>query len=354
VAKNKLAWLRYRHIVPTSQVWDAIEDSDFEAFDLRPKLITDFCGYNCYTGGDSGSLSRDFYWVPDLTISCEVETSDLGTNPELVFEVTRGVRKFRCRFNLETGVASIVRVIDISRDEEEEVMATAKTKVKGARSVRIRFANVDQRLCLWVNGTLVDFGSGAEYHLPQTFNRSPQDADLTPIGIAAQNATVKVSHLLIERDIYYRSEQLDAVSGTYKFECDQETRRRGSDDDHYARLQRSPARWWEMYASCQNTAEFELGEDEFLMLGDNSPRSKDSRLWSNERKAVHRHAVPRSALVGKAFFIYWPHGIPFFNDGNGFSLKEHSRYANDPKLEKSYPEYRIPFYPHFSRMRRIR
>ena len=57
--------------------------------------------------------------------------------------------------------------------------------------------------------------------------------------------------------------------------------------------------------------QFKMGNDEFFMMGDNSPRSKDSRLWSNVRHAVHRYAVPHMALVGKAFFIYWPHGIPF-------------------------------------------
>ena len=52
--------------------------------------------------------------------------------------------------------------------------------------------------------------------------------------------------------------------------------------------------------------------DEFLMLGDNSPRSNDSRLWQTT------HSVPRHLLIGKAFFVYWPHGVPFLNNGRGF------------------------------------
>ena len=53
------------------------------------------------------------------------------------------------------------------------------------------------------------------------------------------------------------------------------------------------------------------------MLGDNSPQSKDSRGWdSNDRDwdtVSHRETweVPRCLLTGKAFFVYWPHGVPF-------------------------------------------
>jgi signal peptidase I len=47
--------------------------------------------------------------------------------------------------------------------------------------------------------------------------------------------------------------------------------------------------------------EFALGEDEFLALGDNSTKSKDSRLWNTG------HFVKRELLIGKAIFIYWPH-----------------------------------------------
>ena len=112
-----------------------------------------------------------------------------------------------------------------------------------------------------------------------------------------------------------------------------------------------------------------MGENEFFMMGDNSPRSKDSRLWSNARHALHRYAVPRLALVGKAFFIYWPHGVPFGNDGRGYPDGPNSLWNNkltaplfynyddemgQAVLDTSYPKLRVPFYPNFARMHRIR
>ena len=47
--------------------------------------------------------------------------------------------------------------------------------------------------------------------------------------------------------------------------------------------------------------EFRLEADQFFVLGDNSPQSKDSRLWD-------KHYVSRELLIGKALIIYWPHG----------------------------------------------
>mgnify|MGYP006312445027 CR=1 FL=1 len=56
---------------------------------------------------------------------------------------------------------------------------------------------------------------------------------------------------------------------------------------------------------------FTLGDDEFFVLGDNSPSSHDSRWWSepglgNNGKRYRAGVVPQEYLVGKAFFVFWP------------------------------------------------
>ncbi len=63
---------------------------------------------------------------------------------------------------------------------------------------------------------------------------------------------------------------------------------------------------------------FTLGEDEFFVLGDNSPNSEDCRWWTREglaNKGLSPYRVgivPRDYLVGKALFVYWPSGFrPF-------------------------------------------
>ena len=112
-----------------------------------------------------------------------------------------------------------------------------------------------------------------------------------------------------------------------------------------------PAEWYDIYMKRGRNARFELGDDEYLMLGDNSPRSQDSRVWTNSRGAERRHAVPRSALVGRAFYIYWPHGIPFMNGGEGFPVTRHKKPGD---VRSDYPDFRAPFYPNIWRMQRIR
>jgi len=55
-----------------------------------------------------------------------------------------------------------------------------------------------------------------------------------------------------------------------------------------------------------------LNQDEFFVLGDNSPMSSDSRYWSSRGlgngKTYREGTVPRDYLIGKAFFVYWPAG----------------------------------------------
>ncbi len=358
-------WLRYRHFVPRQEDWyEALEGSsapndpafftDARSSAPRPQLITDFCGYNSYVGGH-GSLDTNCYWIGDLTVSGQIDIEQLGDQSELTIELNEGVRAYRVRIDLTSGNAKLISVLRFAGTEEEEVLAEADTRMTGAGDYDFRFANVDNRLCLWIDNRLIEFGEAAEYTVDESLIPSPQDEDLTPVGIALKNAAATVTDLLIERDIYYRASQIDN---------DEFDRFAGhSDEEHpwpsdLRRALHDPAKWYEVYDARDREAQFTLGDDEYLMLGDNSPRSQDSRVWPNSRGAARRHAVPGSAFVGRAFFIYWPHGIPFLNDGNGYPSPlwgYHREAAPNGGVRKStYPDMRIPFYPNLGRMHRIR
>jgi len=67
---------------------------------------------------------------------------------------------------------------------------------------------------------------------------------------------------------------------------------------------------------------YALGADEFFVLGDNSPRSFDARLW-----LLARSVVPRGHLIGRAFFVWLPgfgphYGVPILPlpDVTGFRM----------------------------------
>lgn len=358
------SWLRYRHFVPRQEDWyEALEGgapndpaffTDAQSSTPSPQLITDFCGYNSYVGGH-GSLDTNCYWIGDLTISGSIDIEQTNEQSELTLELNEGVRAYRVRIDLASGKAKLISVLRFAGAEEEDMLAEADTRMSGTGKFRFQFANVDDRLCLWIDNRLTAFGTAAEYTVDESLIPSPQNEDLTPVGIALQHTSATVSDLLIERDIYYRASQIDN---------DEFDRFAGNSDEEHPwpsdlrRALQDPAKWYEVYDARDREAQFTLGDDEYLMLGDNSPRSQDSRVWPNSRGAKHRHAVPGSALVGRAFFIYWPHGIPFLNDGQGYPSPiwgYHREAAPQGGVRKSnYPDLRFPFYPNFGRMRRIR
>lgn len=363
--------VRYSHFAPSIPDWAAAEQNRPANPNPRPQLVSDFCGYNAYTGGRSAGLDDDCYWVGDLTLSCTLKIGAIA-NPDATFtlELNEGVRRYRCSINVTSGMATLTRSDDLAADpatSPQIELAKAQTPVKGMGTYTLRFANVDDRLCLWVNegwlrSGLILFGSGAEYDAPS--NRRPQEADLHPAAFTAQGLAATVSNLLIERDIYYRSENVTNDAGNYSpahHEVDEGLRLREALND--------PQRWGDIYENNSQKVEFnQLESDQFFVMGDNSPRSQDSRLWPNEvRHAINRHAVERQALIGKAFFIYWPHGIPFLNGGHGVTLIGHrpvprstetqsqkEMFDEEQKAAWDYPEYSVPFYPQWWRWKRIR
>ena len=127
---------------------------------------------------------------------------------------------------------------------------------------------------------------------------------------------------------------------------------------------RHPESWAGYFAESTAAAEehfgeymdYELDDDEYLMFGDNSPRSKDSRLfdyYNRPRWGIdsHRYAVRETDLIGKSLFLFWPHGVPFLNGGEGIPTLMH-RDANGHPTD--YPWLRLPFYPNLQRMKKIR
>ena len=262
-----------------------------------------------------------------------------------MLDLNEGARSYRCHLELATGRATLAYAEphDSNDPGEEHKLATAETPFVGPGSHDLSFANVDDRLCLWIDGRLVDFGERASY-LPYggVLIQRPWDEDLIPVGVAARGADVTVSHLFLQRDIYYRGDFVypgfeaigqSAVPRRRRQLYGECTNTKGDPIELEAKVDK-PAEWFREYerglASRQTGPgsrhenvpfQFKMGKDEFFMMGDNSPRSKDSRLWSNARHALHRYAVPRIALVGKAFFIYWPHGIPFLNRRAGLSRR---------------------------------
>lgn len=322
---SQVQWLRYRHYVPTATEWNRVLSGKPLIGKPQRQFITDFYAYNSkiMTKDADDAVARGelpevadrangSQWVGDLTLNLTVEV--LAAEGEVVFELSEGSERFRCTVDLKSGQGTFARLLARDQDESKlEVLGESfETGMSAPDEYEVSFANVDDRLCLWVDNRLIktlEFEVGSRFELENPRPTSPTDWDHKPAGIGARGAKIRVSHLLLQRDVYYHDEGLYGKLGTLQL-ADRE-------DDQ---------------------------EDEFLALGDNSPRSKDSRLWR------FGPGVPRKLLVGKAFFIYWPHAVPFMNDGQGYPVMKYE----DPQGGPPLPKLSLPFYPQIGRMKRIR
>jgi len=377
-ADEQLHWLRYRHLVPGREQWASVKSGGQIEPPLEPQLIADFCGFN-----SDGGMDEELYWVNDLTLDLTINIESAAETSQLLIELVEGFRTVRCQVNPVSGLAEIV-VISREKDAANptsEVIASVQTEIRGAGEYQLAFADVDDRLCLWVNGELLPLGDNASFG-PADLNL-PTDLDLAPIGIAVNGLKAVVSDLEVRRDIYYRNDVLnfeqqngispDPTSAEYRWQY-----QNGSitvtevDSSRYSRLAtalRSPKTYAREYAELTGiqeaqygrSLEFKLSNDEYLMFGDNSPASKDSRLFDYYSRPLRgvgssRYAVREQDLIGEALCIFWPHGIPFLNGGKGYSLISHKGYNGRGGVESvsDYPLYSIPFYPNISRMKMIR
>lgn len=342
-------WLRYRHLVPSPDDWSAVLKG--RPHEARPQLITDFCGYNAFLGTgriqQSSPQHVDYgsYWVGDLTINFDLTLSDVDEGAQVLVELCEGIFWYRCHLDPATGTATLTETnVQIGLQQQRE-LATAQTPIRGTGTWEVAFANVDDRLSLWIDDDLIDFGDGASYQRDGLTGHIAHTGDLSPVGIAVQGAAASVGHLRLQRDIYYRTAGINPDLYVEQSQLDRIGRELVSDIH-------DPQAWtavYEKHAAQVRQVDFELGPDEFLALGDNSPRSRDSRLWGAQA------TVPRKNLVGKAFWIYWPHGVPFFNDGRGIALRYNRiRVRNESMPVNDYPKYSVPFYPQVWRMNRIR
>jgi signal peptidase I len=329
------AELRYQHIVPDPEQWDAVLHDRPLPRPPRASLVTDFYSYNTSMGADSSDLLDDVqrdqegawmqpHWVGDLTLRANLEIKEIKPEGAVRLELVKAGQPLRCTIEPATGAAVVTR--------GDEVLGRWETTIKGPGRYDIEFANVDDRVSMVVNGT-PSGGDGYEF-VSKARVPIPTAADLAPAAIAVRNVAAVVSDLVLKRDIYYTQSP-----GRIDYGVVWEDRYPRTPTDLFDFLS-DPSR----FPSLANLSEhdpYEIGPDHYFMLGDNSPRSKDSRGWSTDDSAWDssgrkRWEVPRPLLTGKAFYVYWPHGMPF---GPAISITH---------------DIRFPFRPYVERMRWIR
>jgi len=250
-------WLRYQHRMRNGLV----------------ELITDFMGYNTWrTPNGTHASPPPPNWVGDLLLECTVTVEQ--AQGQLVFELAEGVDRFQARFDLGTGVCTLVRLGD---GQPERELDSKPTTVHKPGKYRLRFANVDDRLTVWVDGSL-PFGDGVVYDAPA--EKGPTKNDLRPASIGVQAGGVSVEGIRLYRDTYYTVN----VSGPR------------ADAPNVADWS-NPGAWDELRNLPAKTLYVQPGH--YLCLGDNSPESSDGRSWG---------LVPERLMLGRAMLVYYPFG----------------------------------------------
>jgi signal peptidase I len=148
-------------------------------------------------------------------------------------------------------------------------------------SALVKFANVDHQLIFQYGSKKLTYDLGRNME-----DAGPIREDIEPRVEIFGSGRLTLSHIAIFRDIHYTE----------------------------------PPRYSSRSEGSRATKDhpFILEEDQFFVLGDNSPNSEDGRLWHRPGRAnkglsnYRTGTVPRDYLVGKALFVYWPSGFKPF------------------------------------------
>jgi signal peptidase I len=261
---GELNWIRYRHL---SMQWktappnrdDPVPQTAPEALRAQaPTFVDNFLAYNA----SRPTGSTEALWVGDLILECEAE---IAAGSEVTLELSRGANRFQATFG--NGQVTLRRVGPKAAEFGER---SRPCKVKEG-TYQLRFANVDARLWVWVDGKHIDFGAEADYGSADQEHYEANDAgkqgwtqanDIdAPASIGAKGPVPGIRGVKLKRDIYYTTASENSGGDS------------GAPDIYYVQ------------------------PGHYMCLGDNSAHSSDSREWGT---------VPERLMLGKAVFVFWP------------------------------------------------
>jgi signal peptidase I len=257
-------WLRYQHLlVERNHPLDG-------PLDVKPQLIRNFMGYNTGELANGGRHQVDTNWVGDLVLDATATVE--APQGEMTLELSKGADRFQARFDFQAGTVSLWR---LTGGQVQEIAKPVPAIAKPG-TYKLRFANVDSRLTLWVDGKFpfqdktggedrqeggVDYAPWIPHQVDTTDPASdPNNYEPASIG-AARGAKLSVAHLQLWRDTYY-----------------------------------TPATEPRSYDSTELRTMY-VQPGHFLCLGDNSSESSDGRAWG---------LVPQRLLLGRALVVYYP------------------------------------------------
>jgi signal peptidase I len=363
-------WLRYYHRVIDPVAWESVNSRGAFPAPIAPqssRLITDFTAYNASYATDASTRSKinperyresvsdlirdsnqrgfarrplendGIHWTGDLATEIDIKTTP-GTEAIALLLVESGV-EHECRIDLKSGIATVKvllngQPVDAFQGKGGNLAkeASAPTSVRAGGRHRIRFANVDDTLTLWIDGTAVRWDPSGNLvchrylpfaeRTPKTTDENPLDA--APIAVGVVGGGAELFRTQTFRDIYYiaqgnrnqalfdypdifaalRQSSTAKNNARYALETHNSTPEalgRFMSQEGISRnaLLSNPALWAESTMGCgRQTVEFRMEKDWYFPMGDNSAASSDARSWGH---------TPERLMIGRAVMVFWPH-----------------------------------------------
>lgn len=253
---------------------------------------------------------QPFYPVSDLRVAAAVEAD---APRDLVTSLGLGARSHLFLFEIAGGTARL----SIRHVEEDPASAPLLSRefaidLPESGAFDLEFWHVDQAMSVWIDGGEVarlEYEWGPIERLDaalfartlEQYERDPVTAIPAPPRLEWRfsGSPLAMRRVRVDRDLYYRPMRMQGPD-------------LGPDGRELP----------DLGFGCDPRAPAVLGPDQFLMLGDNSAASRDSRVWGfpHPLAAIRTgedapFVVPRPLMLGKAWCVYFPAPLPFRSGG---------------------------------------
>jgi signal peptidase I len=266
--------------------------------------------------------------VSDVRIAAEITPDAEGLSTTFELEARGQVFQF-----ILAGTQATVRM---RAEEDEDGWALSQSAAcppfQPGRATFVEFWHVDQSMVLFVGGERIvslDYEWSPRERLERATGMPLSGAAVAVLNPATyrepsvrwlfEGSPVSLANVRLDRDLFYQPMKLRPPQG------------RRVTKPGYEDIVREGTPGFGTHPDKPSV----LGPDHFLMCGDNSPASHDSRAWGKPDALVahqiddHPFVVHRKLVLGKAWVVYFP--APFALSDGG-----------------------IPFIPDFGRLRFIR